>query len=164
VGTPAPGYVVRGVPAPEPPSVRAHGPQSEILVLQHARADAFDVSGLGEGKHTRVLAIDRPPGRGTFDTRNVSVTVEIAREVAERSFTKIPVAVLGVPKGKAQPAEIDVRLVCPPDVVHALRAEQLVPSASVKGGAVSGSESLPVELAVTQCEVHVTPDHVVVRW
>jgi hypothetical protein len=164
VGTPAPGYVVRGTPSPEPPTVRARGPQSEILVLQHARADAFDVTGLGEGHHTRVLAIDRPSGRSSYETRNVTVTVEIAREVAERSFTKIPVAVVGVPKGKALPGEVDVRLVCPPDVVHALRAEQLVPEARVATGAASGSESLPVHLAVTHCEVHVTPDHVVVRW
>lgn len=165
VGTPAPGYVVKGAPTPEPRDVRVHGPKSEVLVLQHARADAFDVTGLVEGTYNRALALDKPAGRMTYETSTVSVSVEIAREVAERSFTKLPVFVVGVPKGKTQPPEIDVRLVCPPDVVHSLRAEQLVPQVTVPNGApAQGSQSLPVELTVEGCATHVTPKNVIVRW
>jgi hypothetical protein len=164
VGTPAPGWVVRGVPSAEPKTVRVKGPKSEVLVLQHARADAFDVTGLSEGQHTKTLALDKPAGRVTYDVHAVTATMEIAREVAERSFTKLPVAVLGVPKGKTQPAEVDARLVCPPDVVHSLRAEQLVPQVHLLQPAQTGSESLPVELAVDKFEVQITPRTVVVRW
>lgn len=164
VGAPAPGWVVRGTPIPEPKTVRVKGPKSEVLVLQHARADAFDVTGLSEGTHTKVLALDRPAGRVTYDVSSVSARMELAREVAERSFTKLPVAVVGVPKGKTQPAEVDARLVCPPDVVHALRAEQLVPQVQLAQPAQTGSESLPVDLVVDKCEVQITPRTVVVRW
>lgn len=165
VGTPAPGYVVKGTVTVEPKTVRAKGPKSEVLALQHARADAFDVAGLTEGVHEHTVALDRPAGRMAYELPSVTASVEIAREVAERSFTKLAVAVVGVPKGKTQPPEIDVRLVCPPDVVHALRAEQLVPQVQVPQGAPqTGSESFPVELVVEGCESHVTPKTVVVRW
>lgn len=165
VGTPAPGWVVRGVPVADPRTVRVKGPKSEVLVLQHARADAFDVTGLAEGTHTKTLALDKPAGRVTYDVHAVAASMEIAREVAERSFTKLPVAVVGVPKGRTQPAEVDARLVCPPDVVHALRAEQLVPQVTVPSPAAqSGSASLQVELGVEKCEVQLTPRSVVVRW
>lgn len=165
VGTPAPGWVVKGAPVVEPRTVRVKGPKSEVLVLQHVRADSLDVTGLTEGAHERTLGLDRPPSRMTYEPQAVLARVDIAREVAERSFTKLPVAIVGVPKGKAQPAEIDVRLVCPPDVVHALRAEQLVPEVHVPAGApAQGSEPYPVTLAVEGCEAHVTPRTVVVRW
>jgi hypothetical protein len=165
VGTPAPGHVVKGTATAEPSTVRAKGPKSEVMALQHARGDAFDVTGLSVGVHQHTVALDRPPGRTTFELQAVTAAVEITREVVERSFTKLPVAVVGVPKGKTQPADIDVRLVCPPDVVHALRAEQLVPEVHVPQGAPqSGSESYPLELSVENCEVHVTPKTVVVKW
>src|ERR1700730_17074550 len=93
VGTPARGFVVKGAPQSEPRVVRARGPKSEVLVVQRARADAFDVTGLTEGKYTRQLAVDRPSGRVTFDAQSVSATVEVAREVVERPFTKVPIPV-----------------------------------------------------------------------
>ena len=164
VGTPAPGFMVKGAPTAEPIVVRAHGPKSEVLVLQRARADAFDVTGLTDGKYTRQLAIDRPAGHVTFDVPSVAASVEIGREVAERPFTKVPVAVLGRTSAKAQPAEVDVRLTCPAEVVRAMRPEQLVPRVQIASTTDHGSEALPVLLAVDQCDVHVTPPTVIVRW
>jgi hypothetical protein len=166
VGSPAPGFVVKGVPVAEPQAVRVHGPKSEVLVLQHMRADPFDVSGLTEGSYSRHLAIDRPGGRVSPDlaSQSVLVTAEITREVVERPYAKMPVAVLGQAKGKSQPGEVDVRLVCPPEILRPLRPEQVVPKVTVRSSAPSGSESLPVEVAVDGCESHVTPSTVVVRW
>jgi hypothetical protein len=164
VGTPAPGFVVKGAPAADPSTVRAQGPKSEVIVLQHARADAFDVKGLTEGKYPRQLAIDRPPARVKYDAQSVQATVEIAREVVERPFTKVPVAVLGHPNAKAQPTDVDVRLSCPSEVVRALRPEQVVPRAQVTSTSEHGSDAVPVQLGIDQCEVHVTPPTVIVRW
>jgi YbbR domain-containing protein len=164
VGTAAAGFMVKGAPSADPPTVRAHGPKSEVMVVQRARADAFDVTGLTEGKYSRPLAIEHPAGRVTFDVQSVNASVEIGREVAERPFTRVPVAVLGPHNAKAQPAEIDVRLSCPPEVVRALRPEQIVPRVQVSGGAEHGSDALPVQLVIDQCEVHVTPPTVIVRW
>jgi len=164
VGAPAPGFVVKGAPRAEPHLVRARGPKSEVLVLQRARVDAFDVGGLTDGKHTRQLAVDRPLGRVTFDIPSVSATVEIGREVVERTFTRLPVAIVGRANAKAQPAEVDVRLACPPEVVRALRPEQVVPRAQLGSTTDHGSDAIAVQLAIEQCEVHVTPPSVIARW
>jgi YbbR domain-containing protein len=164
VGTPAPGYVVKGAPKPDPKDVRVKGPKSEVMTLQYARAEAFDVSGLGEGVFPKQLAIDKPGASLSYDVGSVKVALEITREIVERPFTKLPVAVVGPPKGKTQPAEVDVRLVCPPEVLRALRPEQVVPRAEVKSHEPTGSATLPVEVAVDKCEAHVTPSTVVVRW
>ena len=131
VGAPADGFVVKGALVVEPKTAKVHGPQSEVMVLQHVRADAFDVRGLTEGTYPRQLAVERLSQRLTVDPTSVIVTAEIAREVSERVFQKIPVAVVGPGKGKTQPAEVDVRLVCPPDIVRSLRPEQIVPQVEV---------------------------------
>jgi hypothetical protein len=163
-GTPAAGFIVKGVPVSDPSNVRFRGPRGEVTLIQHVRADAFDVTGLTEGVYTRALAIDKPTGHVTTDTRSVSVTTEVARELAERSFTKVPVVVVGQPKAKTTPPDVDVRISCAPDIVHSLRAEQIVPRVDETSTAATGSEARPVQVSVDKCEVHVTPDSVVVRW
>jgi hypothetical protein len=164
VGTPASGFVVKGTPTSDPGNVRARGPKSEVMVVQRARADAFDVTGLTAGKYTRQLAIERAPGRLVFDATSVSAAVEIGREEVERAFTRVPIALLGRAGAKAQPAEVDVRLDGPPEVIRALRPEQLVPRVLVSSPAEHGSDAVPVELTVDQCQVHLTPPNVIVRW
>jgi len=139
VGTPAAGFVVKTAPSSEPAAVRARGPKSEVIVLQHARSDAFDVSGLTAGKYTRQLAIDRPAARVGYDVASVSATVEIGREVIERPFARIPVAVVGHANAKAQPPEVDVRLICPAETVRALRAEQILPRVQLTSTAEHGA-------------------------
>jgi hypothetical protein len=164
VGTPAAGFVVKGAPAADPAKVRAQGPKSDVSVLQHARADGFDVTGLTEGTYSRWLAIEPAKGKVSFDEQRVKATVEVGREVVERQFQKVPVSVLGLPKAKAQPAEVDARIACPPEVVRALRPEQVLPRVQVVSTAEHGSEAIGVQIAIDQCEVHVTPPSVIVRW
>ena len=163
VGTPAAGFVVKGAPIADPPTVRARGPRSEVMLIQRARADAFDVAGLTEGRSLQ-LALERPPGRVTFETTSIKATAEIGHEVLERLFTKVPIAVLGRTSAKAQPAEVDVRLTCPPEVARPLRAEQIVPRAQISATTEHGSDSLPVQLSIDQCDVHLVPSTVVARW
>jgi hypothetical protein len=164
IGMPAPGFVVKGAPSADPPTVRARGPMTEVTVLQHARSDAFDVTGLTAGQYTRPLAIDRPPGRVFYELPRISAHVEIDREVAERPFTRVVVAVVGHSGAKVQPTEVDVRLACPPEIVRALRPEQIVPRVQVDAASDHGSDVLPVQLTIDQCDIHVTPPNVVVRW
>ena len=164
VGSPAAGFMVRGVPVADPGIVRARGPKSEVLGLQYARAAAFEVNGLTEGSYQRQLLVDAPPPRVAYDMNIVKVTTQIMREVVERPFIKLPVIVVGPAKAKTLPAEVDVRLVCPPEVVRALRPEQVVPHVEETLGSPSGSESLPVIVQVDKCEAHVTPSSVIVRW
>jgi hypothetical protein len=164
VGTPADGFVVKGPLVVDPTTVKVRGPQSDVVVLQHVRVDAFDVHNLTEGSYSRQLAVEKPSVRLKLDPMNVNVTADITREVAERVFPKLAVAVVGTPRGKTQPAEVDVHLVCPPDIVRSLRAEQIVPQVEVSSKEPAGSESLPVVVKIDRCETSVLPREVVTRW
>jgi hypothetical protein len=164
VGTPADGFVVKGPLVAEPRSAKVRGPQSDVMTLQFIRADAFDVRGLSEGAYPRNLAVERANPRLTVEPASVVVTAEIMREVAERVFPKLPVTIVGIPKGKTTPSEIDARLICPPDIVRSLRPEQIVPQVDVVSKDAAGSVALPVHVRIDKCQVFTTPRDVVVRW
>jgi YbbR domain-containing protein len=164
VGTPAAGFVVKGSPMSDPPKVSVTGPMGEVAVLQKVRAESFDVTGLSDGQYPRQLALERLPASLKVEPRNVIVTTEITREIAERPFTKLAVVVVGLPKAKTLPAEVDVRLTCPPEILRGLRPEQIVPRVEITSKETTGSESHPVLVGVERCEAHVVPPSVVVRW
>ena len=164
VGTPADGFVVKGPLVAEPKSAKVRGPQGDVMVLQHIRADAFDVRGLTEGSYPRNLAVERANPRLKIEPTTVIVMAEITREVSERVFQKLPVSVVGIAKGKSTPGEVDVRLVCPPDIVRSLRPEQIVPQVEVTSKDASGSLSLPVQVRIDKCEAYVIPREVITRW
>lgn len=165
VGTPAPGFVVSGNVAAEPQNVRIRGPQSEIAALPHVRAEAFDVQGLTEGKYPRMLVLDRPRGRAVLDVPSVQATATVTRAVTERGFKKIPVQVVGPPKGRSEPKDVDVSVVCPPEVVNSLSPEHVIAKVEVTAKEPTGSASLPVSLALDdRCKARVNPPQVVVRW
>jgi hypothetical protein len=163
-GVPAPGYVPKGAPIAEPAFVRAHGPKGELENLQYARAAAFELSGLNEGSYPRQLLLDPPPPRVTYERNSVTVTAEITREMSSRPFLRLPVVAVGLTRAKTLPPEVDVRLLCPPEVLRALRPEQVVPRIELRTSAASGSESLPVMVQVDKCDAQITPSTVVVRW
>lgn len=164
VGSPADGFVVKGSLQPDPKTVKVRGPQNEVMTLQHIRADAFDVRGLTEGSYPRQLAVEKPSARLKIEPSSVIVTADVAREVSERVFQKLPVSITGIPKGKSTPAEVDVRLVCPPDISRSLRPEQIVPQVDVDTHELAGSISLPVKVRMDKCEAFVVPREVIVRW
>ncbi len=164
VGAPAPGFKLRGVPVAEPSTVKVRGPKSELINMQYARAEAIDVAGLGEGKHARQLTIERLGRLVTAEPARIIATVEVARELTERVFPRLGVIVVGHTKAKAHPAEVDVRVSCPPDVVRGLRPELLVPRAALVTSAEHGSESVDLKVVAERCDVVTTPSSVVVRW
>lgn len=164
VGTPADGFVVKGPLVAEPKSAKVRGPQSDVLTLQFIRADAFDVRGLTEGVYPRNLAVERANPRLKIEPMSAVVTAEITRELSERAFQKLPVSVVGIPKGKTTPGEVDVRLVCPPEIARSLRPEQIVPQVEVTSKEPAGSASLPVQVRIEKCDAYTTPREVIVRW
>ena len=148
-GTPAPGYVVKGAPGLGP----GHGARArtqEPGVVAPARPDRrLRRDGAHRGQ-VHAGAGDRPAARARrYSTCGASARrVEIGREVVERPFTKLPLAVVGRTNARRSPAEVDVRLSCPSDVARALRREQIVPR--VRGHvdrAEHGSDVLPVQRA-----------------
>lgn len=171
-GQPAEGYVVKGEPEVDPKQITARGPASLVEVLQFARLAAFDVSGLSEGVHRRRLALDAPPTRVRYlGPPAATVSVTIARRLTEASFPGRAVEVLGPNVISVSPREVDVTVTGPPEVVQALRAEQVVPRANLlKAPGFDlkdmrhGSAELPVTVELAGAQAKVQPPTVTVRW
>ena len=171
-GKPAEGYVVKGEPEVEPKEITVRGPASLVEVMQFVRLAAFDVSGLTEGIYRRPIAIDAPPNRVSYiGPRNATVTVSIARRVTEARFPKRPVEVVGIPNGVVTPRTVDVTVIGPPEVVRALRPDQIVPRvdlSKVQGLDLEkqkhGSTTAKVSVDIAQADAEVQPPSVNVKW
>jgi YbbR domain-containing protein len=170
-GKPAEGFVVKGEPEVDPRQVTARGPISLVEVVQFARLAAFDVSGLTEGTYRRRLAIDPPPNRITYlVARSADAIVTIARRVTEAKFNGLPVEVVGIPRATTNPRTVNVTVVGPPEVVHALRAEQIVPRADLSALQLDaearrhGSTTVKLTVDVAHAEAEIQPPSVTVRW
>lgn len=171
-GKPAEGFVVKGEPEVDPKEITVRGPASLVEVMQFVRLAAFDVSGLTEGIYRRPIAIDAPPNRASYiGPRNATVTVTIARRVTEARFPKRPVEVVGVPGGVITPRTVDVTVIGPPEVVRALRPEQIVPRvdlSKVPGLDLDkqkhGSTTAKVSVDIAQADAEIQPPSVNVKW
>ncbi|MFO0567092.1 MAG: YbbR-like domain-containing protein [Polyangiaceae bacterium] len=169
-GKPAEGFIVKGEPEVDPREMTVRGPVGLVEVIQYVRLAAFDVSGLTEGTYRRPIAIDAPPNRVSYiGPRSATVSVAIARQVAEARFPKRTVEVVGVPNAVVTPRQVDVSIIGPPGTVRALRAEQVVPRVDLtktegidlKG---HGSATVRVVVDVAEAEVEVQPPTVTVKW
>jgi YbbR domain-containing protein len=171
-GQPATGYVVKGEPEPDPATIAARGPRSLVEVVQSARLAPFDVSGLSEWVHRRRIALDAPPPRVKFiGPSSVNVTVTIARRLAEVHFDSRPVEVSGVASGTSTPRTVNVVVYGPPEVVHSLKPDQVVPRADltkVTGLDLKeqrhGAAVVRLSLDLTRAEVEIQPPSVNVKW
>jgi YbbR domain-containing protein len=171
-GKPAEGFVVKGEPEVDPKQITVRGPVGLVEVMQFARLAAFDVSGLTAGVYRRRIAIDAPPNRlGYIGPQSATVTVTIARRVTEVRFTRRTVEVIGLVGGAVNPRFVDVTVMGPPEVVRALRAEQVVPRADltrVKGLDLKeqkhGSATVEVNVDLAHAETEIQPPSVNVRW
>lgn len=171
-GKPADGYVVKGEPEVDPKQITVRGPVSLVEVMQFARLAAFDVSGLTEGVYRRRIAIDAPPNRISYiGPQSATVTVTMARRVTEVRFTKRPVEVIGLANGTVTPRYVDVTVIGPPEVVRALRADQVVPRADLMRvpkldlkEQKHGSTTVEVTVDLAHADTEVQPPSVNVRW
>ncbi|HEY3235899.1 MAG TPA: CdaR family protein [Polyangiaceae bacterium] len=171
-GQPAAGFVVRGEPEVEPKQITARGPASLVEVIQFARLAPFDVSGLTENIYRRRIAIDAPPNRVKYiGPQSATVSVIIGRRLSEAKFANRPVEAVGVPVAVVIPRTVDVTVIGPPEVVRALRPEQVVPRADLtKVGGFNfkeqkrGSTTVPVMVDLANAEAEVQPPTVNVRW
>jgi YbbR domain-containing protein len=171
-GQPAEGYVVKGEPEVDPKQMTVRGPASLVEVMQFARLAPFDVSGLSEGVHKRRISIDAPPSRVRYiGPPAASVTVTVARRVVEAKFQNRPVEVIGIPSATLMPRTVDVTVVGPPEIVRALRAEQITPHADLSKAPgldlksqKHGSAAVKVTVDLAHAEAEVQPPSVTVRW
>ncbi|HET9933930.1 MAG TPA: CdaR family protein [Polyangiaceae bacterium] len=171
-GQPASGYVVKGEPEPDPATLAARGPRSLVEVVQSARLAPFDVSGLSEGVHRRRIALDGPPPRVKFiGPTSVNVTVTIARRLAEVHFDSRPVEIAGVASGTSTPRAVNVVVYGPPEVVHSLKPDQVVPRADLSKlpgldlkEQRHGAAVVKLSVELTRAEVEIQPPSVNVKW
>ena len=167
-GVPADGAMLRGRATSEPSQVVARGARQAIEILQMARLEPFDINGLQEGTHQRTLAIERPPSRVAFDVANAVATVQIVRRHSERTFSKLQVQVVGLPKATVIPAQVDVRVTGTPTQVAELRVDQIIPKVTVSEEVAKTqkgtSVSLPVLVDLDNVQVTVVPKSVVLKW
>lgn len=171
-GEPAAGFTVRGVPEVDPAQITVRGPKSVVEVMQFARLAPFDVSGLSEGLHRRRIAIDSPPSRAELlGPGSARVSVTIARRLSQVRFENRPVEVVGMPGAVSAPRRVNVVVFGPPEVVAALRADQVVPRADltkVPGLNLSemrrGSTVLRLTVDLLHADAEIQPPTVNVRW
>jgi YbbR domain-containing protein len=171
-GKPAEHFEVKGAPEVDPKEITVRGPASLVEAMQFVRLAAFDVSGLTKGAYPRAIAIDAPPNRVShIGPPNATVTVTIARRVIEAPFPKRPVEIVGVTAGTVTPRTVDVTVIGPPEIVRALRAEQIVPRvdlSKIPGLELEkqkhGSTTARVIVDLAQAEAEVQPPTVNVKW
>jgi hypothetical protein len=171
-GSPARGYEVKGTLEVDPKEIGVKGPASLVEVLQFARLAAFDVTGLTEGVYRRRLAIDDPPTRVRYlGAKSATVTVVVARRQTEAKFDRRAVEVVGgMAHARAIPALVDVTVSGPPEVVAALRQDQIVPRVDLASAGVDvhatphGSTTLKVRVELGNAEAECQPPTVTVRW
>ena len=168
VGKPAKGMEVKGDIQHTPKDITVVGITSEVETLQSIDADPFQVTGLGEGTHTRQLRLAPPPEHTSYSTLMVSATVQIGKRLAQRQFDKVPVSVIGIAHAKVSPAVVQVRVVGLPDDVDALDEESISARVQItsEGGEPPKSNSLELEVKVpiAGVQVEVIPNKVVVSW
>jgi YbbR domain-containing protein len=167
-GAPIVGYALDGLPIAEPRTVRATGPKSLVDTLQHVRSEPFDMSDLPEGEFTRAIRLPQPPARVSYDLATTNVTVTITRARLTRIYSKVPVHVLGVARGKAIPPEVDITVTGPPELLTDLRPEQVLATADARPTGMDlkrpGKTDLPVIATLEGCTTAIVPARVVVSW
>jgi len=142
------------------------------VVMQFARLAPFDVSGLSEGVHKRRISIDAPPTRVRYlGPPAATVSVTVARRVVEVKFENRPVEVIGLANGVITPRNVDVTVIGPPEIVRALKPDQIAPLADITKipgldlkAQKHGSASVKVHVDLAKVEAEVQPPSVTVRW
>jgi hypothetical protein len=166
-GEPAAGLSLKGIKA-EPAEVEARGPRQLIEVLQFARTEPFDVTGLGEGTTRRPIPLDHPANLITYKLEGVSAVAEVTRKLLRKPIGKLKVEVIGAPRATTTPATVTVVATGNPDDVNALTADSVVPRVEPKGANLDlnkpGSANLPVLVDVARVKVEIEPPSVVVKW
>lgn len=166
-GEPAKGYSIKSKIASAPETVVAHGPRTLVDLMQFARTAPFDVDGLTEGYHTRVLPLDLPPQGVEYAIPSINATVEIAREERVVPFKAVKVEVVGLPKATTKPDAVTVTVRGIPDAVMALDVTQIVPRVELPPEVDTtkpGSAMAKVVAQVPNVETDVSPTEVLVKW
>ncbi|HTJ85417.1 MAG TPA: CdaR family protein [Polyangiaceae bacterium] len=166
-GEPAKGFSVKSKISPSPETVVVHGPRTLVDLIQFARTAPFDVDGLTEGYHSRVLPLDLPPQGVELAVPSINATVEVTREERVIPFKAVKVEVVGLPKATTKPDVVTVTVRGIPDAVMALDVTQIVPRVELPSDVDTtkpGSQMGKVVVQVPNVDAEVQPSEVLVKW
>ncbi len=168
-GKAAKGLELVGEVQVQPDTIFATGPEPAVKVIQFARAEAFDLSGLSEDKHSRLLRLDPPPTDVSWSRDNVQATVVVARKMAKVKFEKLTVEAVGLPRAKMKPKTVDVYVTGTPEQLEALTKDAIVPRVEPKKTSEDlsqpGSAVMPVIVdTIANAKVVIQPPKVLVKW
>jgi hypothetical protein len=164
----AAGLELKGAVEVRPARINASGAESQVRSIQLARADPFDLGGLGEGRHVRSLALAPAPPGVTYSERTVEATLEVARKLVSHEF-EVKVQVVGLARAKTEPGTVRVVVEGLPDRVDRLRPDAIVarvePKVAPADAAQPGNAWLPVLVDLPEdTKVTVEPAKVLVKW
>lgn len=168
-GETQPGFVVKGAVTSDPAEVQVRGPRSVVEGIKSARAAPFDVTGLAQGIHTQKLPLDKPPSLTSYDVDQVNASVEIARQLVTKTFSRLKVEVIGLPRATTRPVTVSVVVSGTAEDVAAISPDAIVPRVEPKtaGDDLSkpGNDNLTVIVDVPKnVTAQVDPPKVVVTW
>lgn len=166
-GDVAPGHAVVGQVVVTPETVEATGPRTIIDLMQFARTDAFDSTGLGEGFHERALPLMLPPQGVTFSVGSVLAGLQVTREQKTVSFKMVKVEVVGLPEASTKPEHVSMKVTGPPELVSELAIDEVVPLVQLPPEVdvtKKGSKLLRVSWAFPGALVDIEPREVLVKW
>jgi len=168
-GEPLSGFVVRGVVTSDPLEVTVRGPRTVVDGIKSARAAPFDVTGLGVGVHSQKLALDKPPSFTSYDVEQVNASVDIARQLVTKTFSRLKVEVIGLPHAVTRPTTVSVVVTGTAEDVASISSDTIVPRVEPRAAGDDltkpGNDNLPVIVDVSKSvTVQVDPPKVVVTW
>ncbi len=141
VGQPPDGLVLGEPARAEPAEVLVIGPDTEVADLRAVQTDPVDLSQIQLGRNELGAALVRPPPHTRYQgDPNVTVVLEVVRDLAERTIPGISVTVAG--PGRAEPTQVSVTLRGAPTAVEMVDPARITASADLSnldpalGGAV----------------------------
>lgn len=166
----ASGLMVAGTSV-RPESLMVRGPAPQLSGLEQVLSTGINLASLPVGRHERRVPIARLPahmeveGSHSLDDVLVTVTIDVAQEVSERTLSRAEVAALGNVR-ELRPARVRVIVRGEPSVVNAIEPASVVPFVeATQLDPALGAQSLPVRVRglPTGVEVvRVEPDEVLV--
>jgi hypothetical protein len=163
----AKGLELRGEIAVAPERVKAKGPESVVKRIQLARTEPFEIGGLGEGRFTRTLGLQAPPPKVSFDVSNIDATLEVGRKLVSRELIA-KVNVIGLARGRAEPAVVRVVVSGTPERMATLRPDSVLVRVDPKAAGIDpnkpGNALMPVIVDVLEAKATAEPPQVVIHW
>ncbi|MFO0611289.1 MAG: CdaR family protein [Polyangiaceae bacterium] len=166
-GEPAAGFSMKGPILVKPDVIDATGPRRIVELIQSARTAPFEIASFEEGSHSVSVDLQPPPPSVTFDTEQVTATLELLREEHEVSFKAIPVEVVGQPTLIVKPKTVTITARGMRETVNALQADSIVPRVELPADVdlkKPGSRYLDVILTISNVVVTIDPPQVLVKW